>query len=314
LGNEEYARREQAAHELEPLLRQRYYKKIRDAQDVLTSFAMAGFFDDKIRASKDKESTLLMRDSDDMDDSDGSWTPYRFVLKGKYLYYYLATKAKQPHHDYRVIPLKYCAVNWKEEAEEDGSYIFAIVTPVVTYTLKAKHRVAMEEWIEAISRSRNSLGRKKGVKLSNHNGDHEDSFGFADSENLIDAHDTEQPDISNSLSHGHHKGMTPIDPVADKPYLEILKLSSKKPKVYKITKTVTTLGRSSTNDIRVDDSRISREHARIDTIDNKLVLVDLGSKRGSKLNHHMLRERQVLYPNDLIKVGRTLITVRVSRK
>jgi len=222
------------------------------------------------------------------------------------LYYYLLTRVKQPHHDYRVIPLKYCAINWKEEAEEDGSCIFAIVTPVVTYTLKAKHRVAVEEWVEAISRNRNSLGRKKGVKLSNHNGD-SDPFGFADSEKLIDEHDTEHVDVSDA---GHHKGMTPIDPVVDKPYLEILKVTAKKAKVYKITKTVTTLGRSSTNDLRVDDSRISREHARIDTIDNKLVLVDLGSKRGSKLNHHMLRGRQVLYPNDIIKVGRTLITVR----
>ncbi len=67
---------------------------------------------------------------------------------------------------------------------------------------------------------------------------------------------------------------------------------------------------SSTNDISVSDSRLSREHARIDIVDNKLVFVDLGSKRGSKLNHHMLRGRQVLFADDVIKVGKTLITVR----
>ena len=105
---------------------------------------------------------------------------------------------------------------------------------------------------------------------------------------------------------------TPLDAVADKPYLEVVKPSGlgKKTKTYKITKSIVTIGRSSTNDISVSDSRLSREHARIDIVDNKLVFVDLGSKRGSKLNHHMLRGRQVLFADDVIKVGKTLITVR----
>jgi len=34
-------------------------------------------------------------------------------------------------------------VSWREKAEEDGSWVFMVVTPIVTYTLKAKHQVAM---------------------------------------------------------------------------------------------------------------------------------------------------------------------------
>jgi pSer/pThr/pTyr-binding forkhead associated (FHA) protein len=40
-----------------------------------------------------------------------------------------------------------------------------------------------------------------------------------------------------------------------------------------------------------------------------LVFVDLGSKRGSKVNHHMCNGRRVLRDGDLIKVGRTRMRV-----
>lgn len=114
----------------------------------------SGFFEDNVRSGKEKEATLLMRDGD----SEDCWTAYRFILKAKCIYYYLVTKRKQvlpsmissladsslqSYHDYRVIPLKYATITWREKAEDDGSWMFSITTPIVTYTLKAKHKVAM---------------------------------------------------------------------------------------------------------------------------------------------------------------------------
>jgi pSer/pThr/pTyr-binding forkhead associated (FHA) protein len=40
-----------------------------------------------------------------------------------------------------------------------------------------------------------------------------------------------------------------------------------------------------------------------------LVFVDLGSKRGSKVNHHVCNGRKMLKDGDLIKVGRTRMRV-----
>ncbi len=41
--------------------------------------------------------------------------------------------------------------------------------------------------------------------------------------------------------------------------------------VYKIKKDSVKIGRSSTNDLMIDDSRLSREHARIDTSNDRCV-------------------------------------------
>jgi hypothetical protein len=41
--------------------------------------------------------------------------------------------------------------------------------------------------------------------------------------------------------------------------------------VYKIKKDSVKIGRSSTNDLMIDDSRLSREHARIDTSNDRYV-------------------------------------------
>lgn len=43
------------------------------------------------------------------------------------------------------------------------------------------------------------------------------------------------------------------------------------------------------------------------------MIVDLGSRRGTKLNHHILKGRQTLCPGDIIKVGDATITVTGTR-
>lgn len=112
----------------------------------------------------------------------------------------------------------------------------------------------------------------------------------------------------------------------------VLGPQSKKEKTCYMKKASIKIGRSSTNDIYVDDprcpclffaciliplsiihdlekKRMSREHASIDSVGGRLVLSDLGSKRGSKLNRKRINERMVLRAGDVIKVGKTHITV-----
>jgi len=73
---------------------------------------------------------------------------------------------------------------------------------------------------------------------------------------------------------------------------------------------VTTIGRSSMNDLPVSDKMLSRQHARIvrDT-DGGLTVEDLGSRNGTFLNGERLTMVQPLKPGDRITVGGVTLKV-----
>lgn len=65
------------------------------------------------------------------------------------------------------------------------------------------------------------------------------------------------------------------------------------------------IGRSSACTICIDDKKLSREHARIETKDGiNFTFIDLGSSRGSKVNRIPVT-KLVLKDGDRIKVGST---------
>ncbi|MGB7874517.1 MAG: alpha/beta fold hydrolase [Anaerolineales bacterium] len=72
---------------------------------------------------------------------------------------------------------------------------------------------------------------------------------------------------------------------------------------FELSKSQITLGRDPTNDIVLEDFKVSRMHARIE-VDNDggIKLVDLGSTNGSKLNDEKVTESQV-GPGDVITLG-----------
>src|SRR5262245_47537161 len=73
---------------------------------------------------------------------------------------------------------------------------------------------------------------------------------------------------------------------------------------------VTTIGRSSMNDLPISDKMLSRQHARIvrDT-DGGLTVEDLGSRNGTFLNGDRLTTVQPLKPGDRITVGGVTLKV-----
>jgi pSer/pThr/pTyr-binding forkhead associated (FHA) protein len=71
---------------------------------------------------------------------------------------------------------------------------------------------------------------------------------------------------------------------------------------YELSKSSITLGRAMTNDIILDDNRISRSHARLDCSRQGCELVDLGSSNGTRLNG-MRVDKAWLRPGDLISLG-----------
>jgi hypothetical protein len=69
-----------------------------------------------------------------------------------------------------------------------------------------------------------------------------------------------------------------------------------------------TIGRKNC-DVILDDRLISRRHAELKMVDNELVLEDLASKNGTRVNGE-LATRKLLVPNDLVSIGP--INLRIS--
>lgn len=82
---------------------------------------------------------------------------------------------------------------------------------------------------------------------------------------------------------------------------------------YKLLKDRITLGRSTENDILVDDPIVSSEHAVITTSQNAFMpelldvtYSDLKSTNGSKINKMALNKPQLLKQGDIIQIGRSI--------
>ncbi len=68
------------------------------------------------------------------------------------------------------------------------------------------------------------------------------------------------------------------------------------------------IGRAGDNDLVVDDTRVSRHHARLHARGGALVFTDLGSTNGSRVNGTRVRE-VVLGEGDRIEIGDTILVV-----
>ncbi|MQF69152.1 FHA domain-containing protein [SAR202 cluster bacterium AD-804-J14_MRT_500m] len=68
---------------------------------------------------------------------------------------------------------------------------------------------------------------------------------------------------------------------------------------------VTIVGRSTDNDVVIDDLSVSRQHARITSENGLYYLEDLGSANGTYVNGIQSSGRQTINPGSTIKVGKT---------
>lgn len=75
---------------------------------------------------------------------------------------------------------------------------------------------------------------------------------------------------------------------------------------YDLKKESTVIGRSSKADIQVDQESISRNHAKLVTGAERVVIVDMGSTNGTFVNDELLSAEHVLKNGDLVKIGRTI--------
>ena len=74
-----------------------------------------------------------------------------------------------------------------------------------------------------------------------------------------------------------------------------------------------TVGRHSANDLVVSDSRLSREHIRIESVDGEFYVSDPGSSNGTDLNELKLNGQAKLRDGDLLNLGGGLrITIEIE--
>ncbi len=64
-----------------------------------------------------------------------------------------------------------------------------------------------------------------------------------------------------------------------------------------------TIGREEDNDIQLNDERVSRVHAKLQEDRGQVILTDLNSTNGSRVNGHPIQLR-VLRPGDHLQIGR----------
>ncbi len=77
-------------------------------------------------------------------------------------------------------------------------------------------------------------------------------------------------------------------------------------KVYSRLKLPVSVGREDENTIQLNDDHISRFHAKIQDHSGRVILTDLGSTNGTKVNGHWVQVR-ILQVGDVIAVGRCML-------
>ncbi|MFP5376094.1 MAG: FHA domain-containing protein, partial [Acidimicrobiia bacterium] len=79
----------------------------------------------------------------------------------------------------------------------------------------------------------------------------------------------------------------------------------------RVTDRPVTIGRMAECDVTLTDESVSRRHAEVRRVGSDIVLVDLGSTNGTKVNGTGVRERR-LSDGDEITVGTTTVRFEAS--
>ncbi len=87
-----------------------------------------------------------------------------------------------------------------------------------------------------------------------------------------------------------------------------------KERAYRLHRKPVLVGRGKDAEIRLRDTMSSRQHLRIEKVDNRIMITDLNSQNGTRLNgQHIRRECEVI-SGDEIQVGATVIRVRREKE
>src|SRR5262245_37753367 len=79
-----------------------------------------------------------------------------------------------------------------------------------------------------------------------------------------------------------------------------------KGRVFRDLKTPVTIGREEGNVLRLNDERVSRFHAKVQFDNEEIILTDLESTNGTRVNGNVVQIRR-LRPGDRVGLGRSVL-------
>ncbi len=93
------------------------------------------------------------------------------------------------------------------------------------------------------------------------------------------------------------------------PSMLVVQVEGSKPRTTRMDGS-TTIGRAIECDIRLDDTYVSQQHARIFDRSGNWYVEDLGSTNGTFVNEQRLVAPAMLTPGDKVRIGTTIVELR----
>ena len=104
-------------------------------------------------------------------------------------------------------------------------------------------------------------------------------------------------------------GGAPASDSPARPSMLMVSSDGQKPRSVRLDAS-TTIGRSVECELRLDDTYVSQQHARIFDRSGNWYVEDLGSTNGTFVNEQKLVAPAMLTPGDKIRVGQTIVELR----
>jgi pSer/pThr/pTyr-binding forkhead associated (FHA) protein len=104
-------------------------------------------------------------------------------------------------------------------------------------------------------------------------------------------------------------GAAPASDSPARPSMLMVQSDGQKPRSVRLDAS-TTIGRSVECELRLDDTYVSQQHARIFDRSGNWYVEDLGSTNGTFVNEQKLVAPAMLTPGDKIRVGQTIVELR----
>ena len=104
-------------------------------------------------------------------------------------------------------------------------------------------------------------------------------------------------------------GGAPASDSPARPSMLMVQSDGQKPRSVRLDAS-TTIGRSVECELRLDDTYVSQQHARIFDRSGNWYIEDLGSTNGTFVNEQKLVAPAMLTPGDKIRIGQTIVELR----
>lgn len=85
-------------------------------------------------------------------------------------------------------------------------------------------------------------------------------------------------------------------------------------RVFRLHRKPVVIGRSRECDIMIKDQKASRQHARVEQMEGRIMVEDLGSQNGTRVNGQLIRRPYEVISGDQITIGRTVVRVRRTKE